>query len=146
MGKSSPNNFENLLLEKKEIVFFDGKCSLCHWSVALNEKLCKQSKTHYGTLQGFEKELQTIFEQEVNLNTVLLYKGKKWYSKTDVVLNLALNFKQPQRFFYRSIRFIPKKLRDALYDFTASHRYRWFGQKEKCQLPDISLRDRLLPK
>jgi len=146
MGNSLQNTFENLLVEKKEIVFFDGTCSLCHWSVALNEKLNTHSKTYYGTLQGYKKELQTIFEQEVNLSTVLLYKDGKWYSKADVVLILAQDFKQPQRIFYRSIQFIPKNLRNKLYDFVARYRYRWFGKKDHCQLPDISLRDRLLEK
>lgn len=146
MTKSTTQNFEEVLRTKGKIVFIDGTCTFCHWSVNLNQKLSKKHNSYYGTLQGYASELKKTLGKEPQLNTVLLYKNGTWFKKLDVVLELAKDFKQPQRFFYRSLIMIPKVLRNKLYDFIARNRYRWFGQKEHCQLPDIGLRNRLLAK
>jgi predicted DCC family thiol-disulfide oxidoreductase YuxK len=39
---------------------------------------------------------------------------------------------------------IPRPLRDALYTFIAKNRYRWFGKKEACMVPDVELKNRFL--
>jgi predicted DCC family thiol-disulfide oxidoreductase YuxK len=31
---------------------------------------------------------------------------------------------------------IPRFLRDPIYDFIAKNRYRWFGKKDTCMMPD----------
>jgi predicted DCC family thiol-disulfide oxidoreductase YuxK len=36
----------------------------------------------------------------------------------------------------RALRILPRHVLDALYDFVAWRRYRWFGRFEACRLPD----------
>jgi predicted DCC family thiol-disulfide oxidoreductase YuxK len=43
------------------------------------------------------------------------------------------------------LRVIPRPIRDALYDFVADRRYRWFGTLPSCRLPDGSAEARFLP-
>ncbi|HCW63542.1 MAG TPA: thiol-disulfide oxidoreductase, partial [Leeuwenhoekiella sp.] len=38
----------------------------------------------------------------------------------------------------------PNFIRNAVYDFIASHRYKWFGKKESCMLPTPELKSRFL--
>jgi predicted DCC family thiol-disulfide oxidoreductase YuxK len=40
---------------------------------------------------------------------------------------------------------IPAVLRDAVYDFVARRRLRWFGRAEQCPLPEPQWRERFLP-
>jgi predicted DCC family thiol-disulfide oxidoreductase YuxK len=42
------------------------------------------------------------------------------------------------------LRHIPRRLRDAVYDLVARHRYRWFGRFAACPMPPPSLRERVL--
>ena len=39
---------------------------------------------------------------------------------------------------------VPRPLRDWVYDFVASHRYRWFGRRDVCMVPTPELRSRFL--
>ena len=41
-----------------------------------------------------------------------------------------------------SFQFIPRVIRDAIYDLVARNRYRWFGRRDACILPNS---DRLWP-
>jgi predicted DCC family thiol-disulfide oxidoreductase YuxK len=39
---------------------------------------------------------------------------------------------------------VPRPIRDCTYDFVGSRRYRWFGKRAECWLPDGELRGRLM--
>ena len=41
-------------------------------------------------------------------------------------------------------KLIPKWIRDRIYDWIASNRYRWFGKKESCMIPTPELKQRFL--
>jgi predicted DCC family thiol-disulfide oxidoreductase YuxK len=43
------------------------------------------------------------------------------------------------------LRVIPRPVRDALYDWVAARRYRWFGKLDSCRLPDAGTEGRFLP-
>jgi len=36
----------------------------------------------------------------------------------------------------RLFHFIPRVIRDAIYDLVARNRYRWFGRRDACILPN----------
>ena len=42
-------------------------------------------------------------------------------------------------------RYIPKALRDVVYDVVAANRYKWFGKHETCRMPTVEERAKLLP-
>ncbi len=39
---------------------------------------------------------------------------------------------------------VPRFLRDAVYNFIARNRYRWFGKSESCMVPTADVRSRFL--
>jgi len=43
------------------------------------------------------------------------------------------------------IRFIPRGLRNPAYRFVARNRYRWFGRRESCRVPDEEEKSWFLP-
>ena len=44
-----------------------------------------------------------------------------------------------------AFRLLPRPLRDAIYDWIAAHRYRWFGKLDACRLPEKGDELRFLP-
>ena len=63
--------------------------------------------------------------------------------KSEALLGIACELRRWQwtRFFH----FIPRVTRDAIYDLVARNRYRWFGRRDACILPN-SDRSRPAPK
>lgn len=39
---------------------------------------------------------------------------------------------------------VPRFVRDPIYRYVARHRYRWFGRRDTCRVPDAATRDRFL--
>jgi predicted DCC family thiol-disulfide oxidoreductase YuxK len=42
------------------------------------------------------------------------------------------------------LRIVPPLLRNAIYDFIAANRYKWFGKKEQCMVPTPEVKSRFL--
>jgi predicted DCC family thiol-disulfide oxidoreductase YuxK len=41
-------------------------------------------------------------------------------------------------------KIIPLPVRDAVYDWVARNRYKWFGRQAACPVPDPEVRERFL--
>jgi predicted DCC family thiol-disulfide oxidoreductase YuxK len=39
---------------------------------------------------------------------------------------------------------VPAFIRNAVYDFIAKNRYKWFGKKDRCMIPTPEMRSRFL--
>jgi predicted DCC family thiol-disulfide oxidoreductase YuxK len=39
---------------------------------------------------------------------------------------------------------MPRPLRDAVYNFIARNRYKWFGKKDRCMVPDEKVKGRFV--
>ena len=55
------------------------------------------------------------------------------YVKSDAVLRIAREL--PNWRWTWVFHVVPQVIRDAIYDFVAHNRYRWFGRREACILP-----------
>ena len=42
------------------------------------------------------------------------------------------------------LRIVPPFIRNAIYDFIARNRYKWFGKKDSCMVPTAEVRSRFL--
>jgi predicted DCC family thiol-disulfide oxidoreductase YuxK len=54
--------------------------------------------------------------------------------KSEAVLRIACELRRWQ--WTRLFHFIPRVIRDAIYDLVARNRYRWFGRRDACILPN----------
>ena len=56
------------------------------------------------------------------------------YVKSEAVLRIARELSRWQRTWL--FHFIPRVIRDEIYDLFARNRYRWFGRRDTCILPN----------
>lgn len=127
------------------IIFFDGFCNLCNRSVRMVLKFEKQPYFLFSPITSdFTK---TFFKENYNekivLNSIILFENDTFYYKSDAVLKITEHFKTPFNLF-KYIRYIPKPLRDFIYDIIATYRFSIFGKRDSCSIPSISLTNRFL--
>jgi predicted DCC family thiol-disulfide oxidoreductase YuxK len=117
----------------KSIVLFDGICNLCNSSVQF--VINHDNKQHFlfASIQSDASAKLLLQHNYKNnsLNTIVLIEGGKTYNKSTAVLKIARNLDGFWKIFYIFL-FIPKIIRDKIYDIIAKNRYRWFGKKKEC--------------
>ena len=127
------------------IILFDGVCNFCNTAINFVLKQDKKGIFRFAPLQS---EVGQRLLQEYNLSTkefdsfVLIDNGKvykKSAASLRVMNKLPWYWKEAQL-----LRIIPTALRDAIYDFIAKNRYKWFGKKDQCMIPTPEVRSRFL--
>jgi predicted DCC family thiol-disulfide oxidoreductase YuxK len=80
---------------------------------------------------------------EDTLDTVVLLQDGRAYLRSDAMLRAMKRLRAPWPLASLAL-VVPRFLRDAVYDFVARHRYRWFGRKDACPVPTPEQRARFL--
>jgi len=127
------------------VIIFDGVCNLCNWTVQFIIKRDKKNIFKFLPMQS-EKAIELFKKYNLdftNLDTVVLIRDKDVFFQSDAALEISSNFDYPWKVFYFFI-FIPKFVRDWVYDFIAKHRYNWFGKRETCMIPAGDIKSRFL--
>ena len=127
------------------LVLFDGVCNLCNASVNF---IIDRDPAGYFTFAALQHEavpplLAAHDLSDDYLDSVVLLEDGRLYAKSDAALRIArrLNGAWPVLYAFRAV---PRPLRDAVYDWVARNRYRWFGKQETCRVPTPELRARFL--
>ena len=127
------------------VILFDGICNFCNGAINFVLKQDKKGIFRFAPLQS---EAGQKLLQEYNLSTkefdsfVLIDNGKvfkKSAASLRVMNRLPWYWKEAQILWI-----IPGFIRNAIYDFIARNRYRWFGKKDQCILPTPEMRNRFL--
>lgn len=127
------------------VIIFDGVCNLCEFSVRFIVKHDRRARFKFASAQSEKgKALQRMCGVDtLNDGTVILLRNDQVYVHSDAALQIAKNLDGVWRFLY-VFRFLPKPIRDYLYSIISKNRYRWFGKKDECLLPDDVLCKRFL--
>lgn len=127
------------------IVLFDGVCNLCHGFVQFIVPRDTENQFYFASLQS-EVGRELLADHDLadhDLESVVVLEGEDSYVKSDAVIRIAQRLGGVYRLF-GPVRFLPRRLRDWLYDLVADHRYRIFGKKDRCVMPSGNVRDRIL--
>lgn len=130
---------------EKPIIIFDGICNLCNRSVQIVIKNDPAGKFMFASLQS-EKGQQLLkkFSLPLNeFNSFILVKDDKVYTKSTGALKVAKQLKGGWWLLYGFI-IVPKFIRDAVYNWVARNRYKWFGKREECMLPTPAIKARFI--
>lgn len=127
------------------ILLFDGECNLCNATVQFIIRHDCKGKFRFASLQGDygRRLLSSLGMPESTPDTSLLQADGKVYQSSEGVLRTLLHLGFPWSLCYVFI-LLPARLRDAVYQFVARNRYRWFGKREACDLPSPGMRARFL--
>jgi predicted DCC family thiol-disulfide oxidoreductase YuxK len=131
--------------ENKYIVVFDGVCHLCNGFINFLLKQDKHDRLRFGLLQYAEKlgATESIKQNISNTDSVALIANDKVYFRSTAVLKILKRLGRGWQFFY-VLMLIPKPIRDWVYDFVAHNRYRWFGKKDACMVPDEKVKKKFI--
>jgi predicted DCC family thiol-disulfide oxidoreductase YuxK len=124
------------------VVFFDGVCNLCSASVRF---IVEHDREGYFKLAALQSEAgkRLVGEQTGDPGSIVLVEDDKIYQRSTAALRIARRLDGIWKLAWVFI-VVPRFIRDAVYDFVAKRRYRWFGKKDACMVPTPELRERFL--
>jgi predicted DCC family thiol-disulfide oxidoreductase YuxK len=120
----------------RSVVLFDGICHLCDGAVHFINKKEKSPEFHFAPLQSdTAKTLLTQYGYPDHfLDGLVLIEKNRAYDRSSACLRIAGRLKLPWSLFF-CLLIIPKWIRDPVYQAIAKFRYRYFGRKSSCTLP-----------
>lgn len=133
------------LADGHPVLLFDGVCNLCNRSVQFIIRHDPDGVFRFAPLQS---DVGTELLQECglsadHLDSLVLVEGDDYYTKSDAALRAAKHLGGVLRLGW-SLRFVPKLLRDGVYDVIADNRYDWFGKRDQCMMPTPDIEARFL--
>jgi len=141
--------------DEHPILFFDGVCALCNGFIDFVMTRDGRGRFRIAALQGETAVAMRAMEAQPPgpppaagdsdpLRSFLLWDRGRWFRKSDAALRVIAGLGGVWRIAGLWL-WIPRVLRDTVYDFVARNRYRWFGKREACRMPTPSERERFLP-
>ena len=127
------------------IILFDGVCNLCNGAIRFIIKHDPNEHFKFASLQGKTgKHLLNVHNIDpVKIDSIILIESEKAYTKSTAALRIAKYLNKGYPIFYGFMIF-PRVIRNAVYDFIARNRYKWFGKKNSCMMPTPELKSRFL--
>jgi predicted DCC family thiol-disulfide oxidoreductase YuxK len=132
-------------MQNNPVVLFDGICTLCNSSVQFLIRRDRQARLRFASLQSNfgQSVLQKFNLPQNNFSSFVLLEGEKIYLRSSAALRVTHYLGSFWKFF-QIFWIVPPFVRDAIYDFIAKNRYKWFGKKPECMLPSPELKERFL--
>ncbi len=132
-------------MEDHPVVLFDGVCNFCNGAVLFIIRHDPQAVFRFAAYQseaGNELALRHGIDPQKLETFALVVRGKA-FLRSDAALATAWFMGGLWRLAVAG-KLVPRFLRDAAYGLIARNRYRWFGKKESCLVPDVGVRQRFL--
>ena len=130
---------------ERPIIVFDAECLLCSANVQF--VLNHDRKGHF-LLTAMQGETGSALYRRFGIDpadpdTLIVVDGDRVRRDSDAVLAIWDGLGWPWR-AATAFRLVPRALRDYVYRWVARNRYRLFGRRDTCWLPDPAFRDRML--
>jgi len=131
--------------EDGPIILFDGVCNLCSGFVQFVVPRDPEGKFRFASLQS-DIGTELLAEHDLptdELESIVLIEGDESYVKSSAVIRIATLLGGIYALLW-PFQFLPRFIRDRVYDFVANNRYKWFGQKDRCMMPTEDISGRFL--
>lgn len=126
--------------DPRPILLFDGECALCDWSVRFLLRHERAPILRYSPLQSdlAQRLLRQAGQDPSMFDSVVLIDAQGVHTHSTSALRLARYLHWPWRLAGLFL-FVPRSLRDAVYNFISHRRKQWFGTADVCELAsDVS--------
>lgn len=130
--------------DRHDLILFDGVCNLCNGWVRFVVKRDPHGRFRFAALQS-EAARDVLPDGAVpeGTDSIILFKGGRVYTRSAAILRIVSGLRAPWPLL-TVLRVIPTFIRDFIYDWVATNRYRWFGRRDECMIPTPELRERFL--
>jgi len=128
-------------LPNKSIVFFDGNCGLCDRSVRFIMSHDHRKEFFYCPLQS-ELAQENVPKKLLDSDTVVLFENGVFYSRSVAAFKILRKLATVWQLLL-VFRFLPLSFTDAVYQFVARNRKKWFPTPSTCHLPSPEVRERV---
>jgi len=127
------------------ILLFDGVCNLCNRSVQFVLKHEKQNKILFASQQSkIGQQLLAKFGMSANnINSFVFIENNQIYLQATAAFKVAKHLSFPFSLL-QYLAIIPSSISNGVYQIIAKNRYKWFGKKEQCWIPNQQLQHRFL--
>jgi len=120
---------------KQSDIIFDGECNLCNGVVGWLMKFAPKDIFHFVPFQS--PNGQALLEGQgyptKQLETVILIDEKGWHTHSDGFLKIVSKIPR-WRLVAALLAFIPRIIRDSIYNLASKNRVKWFGQSNICTI------------
>jgi predicted DCC family thiol-disulfide oxidoreductase YuxK len=123
--------------ETGPVLVFDGICVLCSRSVHFVLRHDRDQRYRFATTQS-DRGRELLIAHGLNPQdplSVLLIEQGVGYTESTAMLRVLSSFGGAWKELAACLQIIPRALRDPVYRWIGRHRYRWFGQRQTCYLP-----------
>jgi predicted DCC family thiol-disulfide oxidoreductase YuxK len=129
----------------RPVIVFDALCVLCS---AHAQFVLRHDRARRFLLASMQSEAGAAIYRAFGIDpadpdTLILVEGDRALRDSDAILAIwrALGWPWCAAGMFG---IVPRALRDRVYRWVARHRYRLFGRRESCWLPDTAYRSRIL--
>lgn len=137
---------ESLADLPQPLYFFDGYCVLCSGFVRFCVEHDGDGQLKFASAQSplGARALEALGLPTNTLDrTILLVENNEVFSQSTAVLRSLRHLRGWPRWLV-PLRFVPRFIRDPVYDVIARNRYRWFGRRSTCFVPTPLTRARFI--
>lgn len=125
------------------LIVFDGQCVLCSANARFVLRHDHRRRFRLTTGQSEMGRLVQLHFGTDAERTIIVVENGRALVRSDAIVAIARGLGWPWR-AAAIFGLAPRCLRDPFYDLIARNRYRWFGRRETCWLPDPADADRIL--
>ncbi len=131
--------------EKKPVILFDGVCALCDSFVTSILSWDRMGIFQVAPLQGeTARKIAGPQSPDPSSWSIVLADEDGVFHRSDAALKIVSRLGGLWK-FTEVLLWIPRNIRDWVYDFIANRRYQWFGKRESCRIPKAGEKERFLP-
>jgi len=133
--------------DERPVILYDGICKFCNGSVNYALDNDSKGKFRFASLQSTigRALLLRSNKKTDDLSSIVVVTSAQSYFKSDAVLYIArrLDGNAYLPFVGRWSTFVPKMMRNVVYDFVSRNRYRW-GESDSCRVDLMEFEDRFI--
>lgn len=133
------------IMKNAAIIVFDGYCNFCSASVLF---ILKRDPRGHFRFAASQTDAGSRLLKEFGIgglaeHSIILIEGNLFYERSDAALRIARRLRGGWPVF-SLLMIVPRKPRDYLYNWLVVRRYRLFGRRETCYMPENDVRKRFL--
>ncbi len=132
-------------MNESPVILFDGVCNFCNSAVNFVIKRDKKKQIKFAPLQSEagKKLMEQYSLPADDMQSFVFIENGKAYTRSTAALRVCRYLSALWPLCYGTI-IVPKFIRDAIYNWIARNRYKWFGVRQQCMMPTADIKARFL--